>query len=154
MTNNVEPLKTDTLQQLAQLIEINRDDLETRIELVLRQTLFANRAEIRPNMLKSIASENVSAFLDFLSKPTYSSLEHGRHLYQIGLSEQVTLRLSQIIHLFCLQHLTNNQMVPMLEIINIYQIEVMKGFIQALQNDVFKQQELTRQAFQRAIKQD
>jgi hypothetical protein len=150
----VEPLETDTLQQLVQLVETNRDDLENRIELALRQTLFANRAEIRPNMLKSIASEDVSALLDFLDQPTYPSLEHGRHLYQIGLSEQVVLRLSQIMHLFCLPHLTNNQIAPMLEIIDIYQIEVMKGFIQALQNDVFKQQELTRQAFERAIKQD
>lgn len=150
----VEPLETATLQQLAQLVETNRDDLENRIELALRQNLFANRAEIRPNMLRSIASEDVSAFLGFLNQPKYPSLEHGRHLYQIGLSEQVVLRLSQIMHLFCLPHLTNNQIAPMLEIIDIYQIEVMKGFIQALQNDVFRQQELTRQAFERAIKQD
>jgi len=152
---NTEPLTTELLQkQLAQLLETNRVDLVGQYQQVLRETQFLNRAEVRPNMLKGIAADEAQAFLDFLSQPAYSSQEYGSHLYQIGLSEQVLLRLGQIMRQFMLPHMVNGETAQMLGLIDRYQAGVIRGYIQALEKHIFTEQELTRQAFLRAIGQN
>jgi hypothetical protein len=151
---DIDPMTIDTLQkQLAQLLETNRADLVGQYQQVLRETQFLNRAEVRPNMLKGIAADEAQAFLDFLGQPAYSSLEYGGHLYQIGLSEQVLLRLNQITRQYMLPHMLNGQTAQMLALVDRYQAGVIRGYIQTLEKHIFTEQELTRQAFLRAIGQ-
>jgi hypothetical protein len=151
---NTDPVTAETLQkQLAQLLETNRADLVGQYQQILRETQFLNRAEVRPNMLKGIAADEAQAFLDFLGQPAYSSLDYGSHLYQIGLSDQVLLRLNQTTRQFMLPHMLNGQTAQMLALVDHYQSGVIRGYIQALEKHIFTEQELTRQAFLRAIGQ-
>jgi len=139
--------------QLAQLLETNREDLVGRYQRVLRETLFLNRADVRPNIVKGIASDEVVAFLGFLQQPAFSGAERGAQLYQTGLGEQVLLRLGQVMRQFFLPYLENGQIAPMLELVDTYQEAVVQGFMQALEKNVFTEQERTYQALQRANNQ-
>jgi len=145
---------TALLASLAQLLEANRANLDDRYQHILRETLFLNRTALRPNMVKNIASEELEAISDFLGPAKHPALEHGSHLYEIGLSEQVLLSLGQILRLFFLPHLAPEQVAPMLEVIDSYQTDVILGFIRSLEKGIFSEQELTRKAFQRASHQD
>ena len=53
---------------LMQRLEIDRAELVDLYRRVLRDGLFSNRAEVRPNMLMQIAADEVEAFLNFLSR--------------------------------------------------------------------------------------
>jgi hypothetical protein len=49
---NADPLKIDTLQkQLLELLVTNREDLASHYLRVLRESLFLNRAEVRPSQV-------------------------------------------------------------------------------------------------------
>jgi hypothetical protein len=135
---------------LAQLVEANRADLTDHFQKFLRETLFINRAEVRPSQVKGIAGEEVEALLDFLQQPAFSGIKRGAQLYQTGLSQPVIMRLSQVMRQFFLPHLESSQIAPMLELVDTYQVEVMQGFIKSLETGIFHEQELTYQALQRA----
>ncbi len=144
---------TDSLRtNLTQLIETNRPDLISRYQQILRETLFSSRSALRPSMLKTIALDEVDTFGNFLHQP--QALERGIQLYQIGLSEQPILRMSQATRQFFVAHLENGQIAPTLEVIDAYQEQIIRGFIQSLEKAVFNEQELTRQAFERVMNRD
>jgi hypothetical protein len=144
---------TDSLRtNLTQLIEANRPDLISRYQQILRETLFSSRSALRPSMLKTIASDEVDTFGNFLHQP--QALERGIQLYQIGLSEQPILRMSQATRQFFVAHLENGQIASTLEVIDAYQEQIIRGFIQSLEKAVFNEQERTRQAFERVMNRD
>jgi hypothetical protein len=148
---NADSLKTEAVQtRLVQLLETNRGDLAGCYQRVLRETLFLNRAEVRPGSIKGIAIEEVEALLAFLQRSAYSGVERGAQLYQTGLGEQVIMRLGQVRRQFFLDYLENSQVAPMLELVDIYQEEVIQGFIKALEKHIFTEQERTFNALQRA----
>jgi hypothetical protein len=149
---NADPLKTDALQkQLAQLLITNREDLVSRYQRVLRESLFLNRAEVRPSLVKDIASDEVEAFFGFFQQPAFSGAERGAQLYQTGLGERALLRLGQVTRQFFLPYLEYGQIAPMLELVDTYQETVMQGYIKALEKDIFAEQERTFKALQRTI---
>jgi hypothetical protein len=136
---------------LAQRVQANCSDLGGGYQRVLRESLFLNRAEVRPNMIKGIASDEVEALLGFLQQPAFSGAERGAQLYQTGLGEQVVLRLIQVTRQFFLPYLENGQIAPMLELVDAYQETVIQGYIKALEKDIFAEQERTFKALQRTI---
>jgi hypothetical protein len=143
--------RIDAMQkQLAQLLETNREELVGRYQRVLRESLFLNRAEVRPNMIKGIASDEIEALLGFLQQPASSGAERGAQLYQTGLGEQAVMRLGQVMRQFFLLHLENGQVSPMLELVDTYHEAVVQGFIKSLETNIFIEQERTYQALQRA----
>jgi hypothetical protein len=151
---NVDSTKMDSCKDfLAQLVENNRADLAGRCQRLLRDTLFINRAEMRPNMVKGIALEEVDALLGFLRQPAFSGIEHGAKLYRTGLGEQVIMRMGQVMRQFFLQHLENGQVSLMLELVDSYQVAVIQGFIKDLEKGIFVEQERTYQALQRVNSQ-
>jgi len=149
---SADPLETNALQkQLAQLLGTNREELSNQYQRVLRESLFLNRGEVRPNMIKGIASDEVETFLDFLQQPGFSGAERGAQLYKTGLGEQVVLRLGWVMRQFFLSYLENGQVAPMLELVDAYQEAVIQGYIKCLEKDIFTEQERTFKALQRAI---
>lgn len=138
---------------LAQLLEANRDELVSQYQRVLRETLFHNRAEMRPSQVKELASSEVVAFLGFLQQPTFSGAERGAQLYRIGLGEKTVLRLGQEMRKFFLPYLNNSQIAQMLELVDTYQEAIIQGYITTLEQDIFTEQERTLHAFQRAAGQ-
>jgi hypothetical protein len=119
---------------LAHQIEQNRDDLVSRYLSVLRESLFASRAELRPSALKQIASDEADALLSFLRQPRFSAAGRGEQLHQVGFKAGAVLKLSQVTRHFLLDHLKNHQIAPMLEVVDDYEMVIIEGFIQSIDN--------------------
>ncbi len=146
-TNSVQP--EHLMDLLAQRVETHRADLVGRYLGVLRESLFSNRAEVRPNILKSIASDEADALLNFLRQTEFSGAERGEQLHQAGFNAGAILKLSQVTRQFLLNHLENHQIAPMLEIVDAYQVAIVEGLIQSIDKINLKELERTRNALQR-----
>lgn len=143
--------KTETLPDLlAHQVDLNHADLIDQYRQALRQTLFTNRTQVRPAMLKNLAAAEVEALLNFL-RHALPGREHGVHLCQLGLSEESVLRLNQTTRRFFLTHLDSDQIIPALDLIAAYQNEVIQGFIQQLGKLILDEQERIRSALQIAV---
>lgn len=153
----MENTTSDRNERLVSLLvgqmEANRADLLSRYQQVLRESLFLNRAEVRPNMVKGIASDEVIAFLGFLQQSSFFGAERGAQLYRTGLGEQVVMRLGRVMRQFFLSYLENGQVASMLELVDAYQEVVIQGYIKDLEKDIFTEQERTFQALQRTTGQ-
>ena len=119
---------------LAQRVEDNRADLVGRYFGVIREALFSSRAEVRPGALKQIAANEVEALLSFLGQPGSSATERGEQLHQAGFKAGTVLRLSQVTRQFLLDHVENHQIAPILEVVDAYEMAVVGGFIQSIDN--------------------
>ena len=119
---------------LADRIEQHRDDLVSRYLTVMREALFASRAELRPSALKQIASDEADALLSFLRQPGFSAAGRGEQLHQAGLNVGALLRLSQATRQFLLNHLENHQFASMLEVVDAYGMATIEGFVQSIDN--------------------
>jgi len=144
-------ISDDLGAHLAQLLEANRSELVGNYQRVLREAMFNGRSTMRPNMLPKIASDEVDAFANFLQQPQQQVFERGVQLHQSGLSEQPLLRMGLVTRQFFVTHLENGQIAPALEAIDIYQEQIVQGFIQSLETAVFNVQERTRHAFERVV---
>jgi hypothetical protein len=150
MENNTTSPQTDSLLTLfVQRVEVNRADLAGRYLSVLRESLFSNRAELRPSMLKQIAADEVEALLHFLRRSGFSSAEHGEQLHVAGFNAGAILKLSQVTRQFLLNHLEDHQIAPMLDIVHEYQEAVILGFVKSLEKSMLMEVERTRRAVQR-----
>ncbi len=119
---------------LAQQVEDHRADLVDRYLNVLREALFSSRAEVRPSALKGIATEEIETLLRFLRQTESSIATRGEQLHQAGFNARVALKLSQVTRQFLLSHSENGQTAPMLEIVDDYEMGVVEGFIQGIDN--------------------
>ena len=146
--NSTQP--EQLMELLAQRVEINRADLTGRYLSVLRESLFSNRAELRPSTLKQIAADEVEALLHFLRQSGFSGAERGEQLHVAGFNAGAILKLSQVTRQFLLNHLENHQIAPMLDIVHEYQEAVIQGFVKSLEKDLLMEVERTRRAVQRS----
>jgi hypothetical protein len=149
MENSTSPQIEQLAILLAQRVENNRADLVDRHLIVLRESLFSNRAELRPNMLKQIAADETEAFLHFLRRSEFSGVERGGQLHLAGFNAGAILKLSQVTRQFLLNHLENHQIAAMLDIVHDYQEAVIQGFVKSLEKDLRMEVERTRMAVQR-----
>ncbi len=119
---------------LARLIEDQRADLVDRYLSTLREALFSGRAEVRPSTLKQIAADEAEAFLHFLRRAEFSVTKRGEKLHQAGFNARAILKLSQVTRQFLLEHSENGQIAPMLKVVDAYEMGVVEGFIQSIDN--------------------
>ncbi len=138
-------------ETLAAFIEARRADLVSSFVQVLRETLFNRRTTIRPNQVKSIASNEVDALITYFGQTPFSAIEHGAKLYRTGLNEGAVLRLGQVTRQFLLTHLEQEQFARALEAVDTYQESVIQGFFQTNERNILKEQELIRSALQTAV---
>lgn len=137
--------------QIVQEIDTHRAELLNRYQDVLQVTLFTSRSNLRPALLGKIAADEVDALRDFLLQPSFSGIEHGRKLCQMGLGEQAVLHLGQATRQFLLIHLENCTIAPALDITDNYHNGVLQGFIQSRESMILNEQERIRGALERAI---
>src|SRR5512137_590814 len=117
---------------LAQRVEDQRADLADRYLGVLREALFSSRAEVRPSLLKSVAADEAEALLHFLRQSGFPATERGEQLHQAGFNAGAVLRLSQVTRQFLLDHSENGQIAHTLEIVDAYEMGIVEGFIQSI----------------------
>jgi hypothetical protein len=134
---------------LAQRVEVNHTDLAGCYFSVLRESLFSNRAEVKPRMLKQIAAEEVEALLNFLKQADFSGAERGEKMHQAGFNVGAILKLSQVTRQFLITRLESHQVAPMLEIVDAYQQTVIVGFIQSIDKTNLIDLDQARTIFQR-----
>src|SRR5512138_1164993 len=132
MENRSSAVSEQLLVFLTQRVEDNRADLAGRYLVVLRDALFSSSANVRPSELKQIAAEEVDALLRFLKQSGSSSTKRGDPLHQTGFKLGVALKLSRATRQFLLDTMENDQIAPMLEIVDAYEITVAEGFMQSL----------------------
>lgn len=144
--------ETDALPVLlAQKVEAHRADLVDRYRQALQETLFANRADMRPSMLESVAVDEAAALLNYLLHSQPSGLERGVRLCEMGLGEQAVLRLGQVTRQFLLKHLESDLIAPALDTVDTYQDGMIQGFVQCLEKSILVEQERIRGALQVAV---
>lgn len=132
MENTSSAQSEPLMALLAQRVEDQRADLVGRYFGVLREALFSNRAEVRPSTLKSVAADEAEALLSFLRQVEPSAAKRGEQLHQAGFNARVVLKLSQITRQFLLDHSENGQIAPILGIVDAYEMAVVEGFIQSI----------------------
>ncbi|MBI5962602.1 MAG: hypothetical protein HY863_03935 [Chloroflexi bacterium] len=148
----MDPLNIDTLQaRLAEMVMVNRTELESRYAMALRETLFTNRSDVTPGKLPAIAAKEVDAFLEFLVGSQFSPANHGAQLCREGLGKQTVLQLGRITRQFSLTHLPPETTPQAVNIIDAYQNEVLLGFFQSHEEIILAEQERIRGAQQLAI---
>ena len=146
-TNSAQPEQLREL--LAQRVEAQRADLAARYLDLLRESLFSNRAEVRPGILKGIATDEVEALLNFLRQSGFSGAERGERLHQAGFNAGTLLKLGQVTRQFLLNHLENRQIAPMLVLVDVYQEAIIEGFVQSIDKEKLIELERVRNALQR-----
>jgi hypothetical protein len=146
-TNSAQPEKLREL--LAQRVEVQRADLTAHYLTVLRESLFSNRAEVRPSILKGVASDEAAALLNFLRQSGFSGAERGEQLHQAGFNAGAILKLGQVTRQFLLNHLENSQIAPMLVLVDVYQEAIIEGFVQSIDKEKLIELERVRNALQR-----
>jgi len=147
-TDSAQPEQLREL--LAQRVEAQRANLAARYLDVLRESLFSNRAEVRPSILKSMASDEAEALLNFLRQSGFSGAERGELLHQAGFNAGAILKLGQVTRQFLLNHLENRQIAPMLVLVDVYQEAIIEGFVQSIDKEKLIELERVRNALQRS----
>jgi len=148
--NNENSDRNDGLSNLlAERVDANRADLVGQYQRILQESLFGNRALVRPNILKQVAIEEADAFHSFLSQPGFSGVERGEKLHQAGFNIGSVLKLSQVTCQFLLGHLEDHQFEFILETVDTYRRAVAEGFIQSIEKEHRVEMEQTRNALQR-----
>jgi len=141
--------KDQLVNLFVQWVDVNRADLIGRYQQVLQESLFTNRALVRPNVIKQVAADEAEALLNFLKQSGFSGAERGEKLHQAGFNVGAVLKLSQTTRQFLLDHLEDHQAVHVLAAVDAYQQAVMEGFIQSIEEEHRIELEQTRNALQR-----
>ena len=145
------PVQTDELvESFARQMRINQADLLNRIRQSLQETLFTNRAEMRPREVANIAAEKVEMLISALPHPELG-VEHGARLCQMGVSVQTVLALVQATRRFVLATFEKDLISQALDAVDFYQNAVMRGYIQEREKLILSEQERIRGAMQIAI---
>jgi signal transduction histidine kinase len=151
LMEDATPVQTDELvESFARQIRINQADLVNRIRQSLQETLFTNRAEMRPREVGAIAAEKVEMLISGLPHPELG-VEHGVKLCRMGLSIQSVLGLVQATRRFVLATFERDLIPQALDAVDIYQNAVMRGYIEDREKLILSEQERIRGAMQIAI---
>ncbi len=145
------PVQTNELvESFARRMRANQVDLANRFRQSLQETLFTNRAEMRPRDVENIATEKAEMLISALPHPQFG-LEHGAKLCQMGLSIQTVMALGQAAQRFVLAIFERDLIPQALDAVGAYQNAVMRGFIQEREKLILSEQERIRGAMQIAI---
>lgn len=131
-TSSAQPEQLMAL--LAQRVEDQRSELVSRYLNILREALFSSRAEVHPKALKQVAADEVDALLAFLRQANFSATKRGEQLHRTGFKAKAVLRLSQVARQFLLTGLENHNITVVLDIVDAYEMAIMEGFIQSIDN--------------------
>lgn len=118
----------------------------------LRDTLFTNRSNLRPSVLKKVAQEQANNFFAFLQNQEEEVVYHqGEQLFEKGLSEETVLQLGQTARQFCLAKLPSSLSLASLNVIDAFFQYLIRGFIRARENNILIEQERVRQALEKGF---
>jgi PAS domain S-box-containing protein len=127
-------------------------DLIDLYRQTLREGIFTNRAELRPNQLGQIAASEADGLLQYLTLPDREkAIRHGAELCEIGLSDQSVLSLAEASRQFFLSKISREPIVPAIQAIDEYHHAVIQGFMGSRGQSILNEQERIRSALQRTL---
>lgn len=134
-------------------LELLATQLQNRFLRVLRQTLFTNRSEVRPSMLRNIAAHETQALLEFFFQPSPQKVAaRGLQHAQTGLSEETILSLAQTSRQFIIENLGETAIITAMNTADTYYHALLKGFLQGRERIIFDEQERIRSAMQKTLR--
>ncbi|MFZ0547197.1 MAG: ATP-binding protein [Candidatus Promineifilaceae bacterium] len=146
---NIRPSSIDVGPGLESLA----GQLQNRYLKILRQTLFTNRAEVRPSMLRKIAAHETQALLEFFFQPSPQKVAaRGIQHAQTGLSEETILALAQTSRQFIIENLGETAVVTAMNTADAYYHALLKGFLQGRERIILDEQERMRGALQKTLR--
>jgi hypothetical protein len=134
------------------LVAQNNQTFVTSLSLILKSHAFSNRMLIAPRRLALIAREEYDSFCRFLeATDVHLATEHGKQLAQEGLGQSAVLGMVSALRRTCtsLKATDSNEGADLLELAEDYTTALLDGYMQTRETDLLREQERTRNAFNR-----
>ncbi len=152
MPKDISGKAATSAENLFSRLTSDRSDLIDLYQRTLRQRIFTNRAELRPNQLGQLAVDEADDLLRYFTLPDREkAIQHGADLCEAGLSEQSVLSLAEASRHFFLSKISNEPIVPAIGAIDEYHHAVIQGFIGSRGQAILSEQERIRSALQRTL---
>ena len=148
-----EPTIRPTSTDVGPSLESLASQLQLRYLRVLQQTLFTNRSEVRPTILRNIAAHETQALLEFFFQPSPQKVAaRGIQHAQTGLSEETILGLAQTSRQFIIENLGATATITAMNTADSYYHALLKGFLQGRERIILDEQERIRSALQKTLR--
>ena len=146
------------LNQLAGQLAAQKTTIVSELRQALRATGLSNRLLISPGRLAEIAQEQVEAFLGFLETGDEEEIrQRGACRASEGLGEGSVLAMTEALRRACWtsnpgkEALDREALDVALEASGRYVNAFLEGYMSGRQEEILREQERTRSAFQRAL---
>jgi uncharacterized membrane protein YccC len=143
----------EILSQVAGQLISRKAAIVSDLHQALRATDMSNRLLISPRRLEEIAQEEVEAFLDFLDTgDEEETRQRGARRASEGLGERSTLAMTEALRRACwMANLDREALRVALEASGRYVNAFLEGYISGREEEILKEQERTRHAFQQVL---
>jgi hypothetical protein len=141
------------LNQLAGQLAAQKTTIVSELRQALRATGLSNRLLISPNRLGEIAREEVEGFLRFLETgDEEETRQRGARRASEGLGERSVLAMTEALRRACwTSNRAKEALDVALEASGRYVNAFLEGYMSGRQEEILREQERTRSAFQRAL---
>ena len=136
------------------LLTANKDMLVNALRHSMRETAFANRMLLAPRRLQEIALHEADAFVGYLETLDVEIVrERGKRLALEGLGHRSILALTTALRRVFLQvaELDSQSWSIFLTTVDSYNMALMEGYMAGCEEDVRRETERTRQAYERSV---
>jgi hypothetical protein len=143
----------EILNQVAEQLASQKAAIVSELHQALRATDMSNRLLISPRRLKEIAQEEVETFLYFLATgDEEGARQRGARRASEGLGERSALAMTEALRRACwMANLDREALRVALEASGRYVNAFLEGYMSGREEEILKEQERTRHAFQRVL---
>jgi len=143
----------EILNQMAVQLTSRKTAIVSEIHQALRATDMSNRLLISPSRLEEIAQEEVEAFLHFLETgDEEEARQRGVRRASEGLGERSSLTMTEALRGACwMANLDGEVLRVALGASGRYVNAFLEGYMGGREEEILKEQERTRHAFQRVL---
>ena len=143
----------EILNQVAGQLASRKTAIVSELHQALRATDMSNRLLISPSRLEEIAQEEVETFLRFLEAgDEEQTRQRGARRASEGLGERSALAMTEALRWACwTANLDRKALRVALEASGHYVNAFLEGYMSGQEEEILKEQERTRHAFQRVL---
>jgi len=143
----------EILNQVAGQLASQKTAITSELHQALRAMDMSNRLLISPRRLEEIAQEEVETFLHFLETgDEEETRQRGARRASEGLGERSALAMTEALRRACwMANLDREALRVALEASGRYVNAFLEGYMSGREEEILKEQERTRHAFQRVL---
>jgi hypothetical protein len=132
---------------------LDQERLATELRQTLRQTLFSSGLCISPRRVNEVGQEAAAVFFKFLeTEDAEAARTYGRDLALEGLGHRSILTMSEALRRACwMANLDREVLRVALGASGRYVNAFLEGYMSGREEEILKEQERTRHAFQRVL---